>query len=169
MGIRITPEDEVHLQLRLLKLIDLGPEKNWLNCSVSQCEKCKLKGTMYSMRDENGISRDTLKIDRSDYVNPRDLLVQRFLKDKLYEWLVSKVHEEGKGPHVLDNEGQGVIHLAAALGYAWAMGPLAAAGVSPNFRDARGRTGLHWASYFGRSDSIIDFVHSQNLSLDVAL
>jgi ankyrin repeat protein len=72
------------------------------------------------------------------------------MRDKLYDWLVFKVHEGGKGQHILDNEGQGVLHLAAALGYVWALGPLVAAGISPNYRDAHGKTGLHWASYFGR-------------------
>ncbi|XLU31002.1 hypothetical protein S245_067068, partial [Arachis hypogaea] len=64
------------------------------------------------------------------------------------------VHEGGKGPNMLDAEGQGVIHLAAGLGYVWAMAPLVNAGINPNFRDAHGRTGLHWASHFRRPDSM---------------
>lgn len=69
--------------------------------------------------------------------------IQNFTKDKLYERLVSRAHEEDKGPNILDDEGQGVIHLVAALGYEWGLLPLIAAGISPNFRDARGRTALH--------------------------
>ncbi|RYQ91650.1 hypothetical protein Ahy_B09g097638 [Arachis hypogaea] len=65
-----------------------------------------------------------------------------------------EVHEGGKGPNMLDAEGQGVIHLAAGLGYVWAMAPLVNAGINPNFRDAHGRTGLHWASHFRRPDSM---------------
>lgn len=154
VGIKITPEDEVRLKVRLLKLVDLGPDKKWWKCSVPECEKCKLKGKMYLMKDDSGVLQETFQIDGSNHTSPRDVLLQRLVRDKLFEWLVFKVHEGGKGPHVLDSEGQGVIHLAAALGYVWAMGPVVAAGISPNFRDAHGRTGLHWASYFGRSDSI---------------
>ncbi|KAL1149662.1 hypothetical protein V6Z11_A10G205800 [Gossypium hirsutum] len=65
-------------------------------------------------------------------------------------WLIHKVHEDGKG--------QGVIHLAASLGYEWAMNPIVAAGISPNFRDAKGRTALHWASYFGREAAVIALI-----------
>ncbi|KAJ1418700.1 P-loop containing nucleoside triphosphate hydrolase [Sesbania bispinosa] len=158
VGIKVSPEDEVQLQLRLLKLVELGPDKKLLKCSYPECERCKLKGTMYSMRDDSGVFEETFQINRSDQINPRDVLFQRLIRDKLYEWLVFKVHEEEKGLHVLDNEGQGVIHLAASLGYVWALGPLVAAGISPNFRDAHGRTGLHWASYFGREETVIALV-----------
>ncbi|RDX97826.1 Calmodulin-binding transcription activator 2, partial [Mucuna pruriens] len=158
VGIKISPEDEVRLQMRLLKLLDLGPDNKWLKCSVSECDKCKLKGTMYSMRDDSGVFEDTFQIDGIGLINHRDVLFQRLMRDKLYEWLIYKVHEGGKGPHVLDDEGQGVIHLTAALGYMWAMAPLVAAGISPNFRDTHGRTGLHWASYFGREETVIVLV-----------
>ncbi|KAK7363419.1 hypothetical protein VNO77_05562 [Canavalia gladiata] len=157
-GIKISPEDEVQLKMQLLKLVDLGPDNKWLKCSVSECKKCKLRGTMYSLRDDSGVFEEAFQIDGIDHINPRDVLFQRLIRDKIYEWLVFKVHEEGKGPHVLDGEGQGVIHLAASLGYVWAMSPLVAAGISPNFRDARGRTGLHWASYFGREETVIALV-----------
>lgn len=152
VGIKISAEEEVQLQMRLLKLIEVGPDKRWLKCSVPECEKCKLNGIMYSITDDCGGFEETSQLDGHDHINPRDVLFQRLMRDKLCEWLVFNGHERGKGPYVLDNEGQGVIHLAAALGYAWAMGPLVASGISPNFRDAHGRTGLHWASYFGRSD-----------------
>ncbi|KAK4256537.1 hypothetical protein QN277_006246 [Acacia crassicarpa] len=158
LGARMMPEDEVCLQLRLLKLVDLKPNKVWFNCSISQCEKCKLKETIYLTREGSGICQDALKINVSDHVSHRDVLVQKLLRDKLLQWLVVKIHEEGKGPNVLDNEGQGVIHLAASLGYAWAMGPIVDAGVNPNFRDACGRTGLHWASYFGREETVIALI-----------
>ncbi|CAJ1940734.1 unnamed protein product [Sphenostylis stenocarpa] len=158
LGVKILPEIKVRLQMRLFKLVDLGPDKKWLKCSVSDCEKCKLKGIMYSMRDDSGIFEETFQIDGIDHINPRDVLFQRLMRDKLYEWLIYKVHEGGKGSHVLDDEGQGVIHLAAALGYVWAMAPLVAAGINPNFRDNRGRSGLHWASYFGREETVIVLV-----------
>lgn len=149
--IKISPEDEVQLQIRLLRLVELEPDNKWFKCSVPECEKCKRMETMYSVRDDSEVFGETFKIDGRDHNNTRDVLFQRLMRDKLYDWLVFKVHEGGKGQHILDNEGQGVLHLAAALGYVWALGPLVAAGISPNYRDAHGKTGLHWASYFGRS------------------
>lgn len=156
LAIRNRPEDELHIQTRLGKLLTSGPERRWLDCSVLDCQKCTLRSTIYSMRSNDGNSDwgilEEKLTSESDKVTLSDVLIQNLLKDRLCEWLVCRVHEaeEGRGPNVLDHEGQGVIHLAAALGYEWAMDPIIAAGVSANFRDIRGRTGLHWASYFGR-------------------
>ena len=80
----------------------------------------------------------------------KDQLLVKLLKDRLYLWLRQKVAEGGKGPSMLDEGGQGVLHLAAALGYDWALSPTIAAGVSVNFRDLNGWTALHWAASFGR-------------------
>ncbi|XP_008223475.1 PREDICTED: calmodulin-binding transcription activator 2-like [Prunus mume] len=152
-------DDELRFQIRLAKLLSLGSERKWLECTALDCDQCKLKSSIFSMR--NNRESDWERIDgasvacNSDHLTHRDVLIQNLLKDRLCEWLVCKVHEGGKGPHVLDNEGQGVLHLTAALGYEWAMGPIIASGISPNFRDARGRTGLHWASYFGREETVI--------------
>ncbi|KAK9934071.1 hypothetical protein M0R45_021230 [Rubus argutus] len=159
IAINCSREDELRFQIRLTKLLNLGSERKWLECSALDCDKCKLKSSICTMRSNSGsdwvIADGASMACKSDYMTHRDVLIQNLLKDRLFEWLVCKVHEEGKGPHVLDNEGQGVLHLAAALGYEWAMGLIVAAGVSPNFRDAHGRTGLHWASYFGREETVI--------------
>ncbi|PON64836.1 Notch [Parasponia andersonii] len=146
IAVNSTPEDELRLRIRLGKLLSLGSERKPLNCSILDCDKCKLKGSICLRKFEIGHLRSS------------DILIQNLLKDRLYGWLIFKIHEEGKGPHVLDDEGLGVIHLAAALGYQWAIGPIVAAGVSPNFRDARGRTGLHWASCFGREETVVALV-----------
>ncbi|KAJ0036031.1 hypothetical protein Pint_24238 [Pistacia integerrima] len=155
-ALRISLEEEVRFQTRLAKLLYLGPERKWLDCTIEECDKCKLKNTIYSMRDTSekgwGQVEETNLVFEDHRPNSSEKLIQNLLRDRLCEWLVWKIHEDGKGPHVLDGCGQGAIHLAAALGYEWAMGPIIAAGVSPNFRDAGGRTALHWASYFGRSD-----------------
>ena len=74
----------------------------------------------------------------------------KLLKEKLRDWLLQKVAEGGKGPSVLDEGGQGVLHFAAALGYDWALEPTTIAGVSVNFRDINGWTALHWAAFSGR-------------------
>ncbi|RYR17509.1 hypothetical protein Ahy_B03g062225 isoform B [Arachis hypogaea] len=73
----------------------------------------------------------------------------RKIKEKLYSWLLHKVTEGGKGPNVLDKDGQGVLHLVAALGYDWAITPVITAGVNINFRDVNGWTALHWAASCG--------------------
>ncbi|KAL4202473.1 hypothetical protein AMTRI_Chr02g221300 [Amborella trichopoda] len=76
-------------------------------------------------------------------------LMELTLKGKLWEWLLETV-VEGRRPAVKDSHGQGVIHLCAILGYAWAIYPISASGMSINFRDASGWTALHWAAYCGR-------------------
>ncbi|XP_021283779.1 calmodulin-binding transcription activator 2-like isoform X2 [Herrania umbratica] len=80
----------------------------------------------------------------------KDWLLQKLMKEKLYSWLLHKIVEDGKGPNILDEKGQGVLHLAAALGYDWAVKPTVTAGVSINFRDVNGWTALHWAAFCGR-------------------
>ncbi|XP_044499184.1 calmodulin-binding transcription activator 3-like isoform X1 [Mangifera indica] len=161
-AVRISPEEEVCFQTRLAKLLYLDPERKWLDCTIEECDRCKLKNTIYSMRGTSekcwGQGEETNMIFEDYQLNSSDKLIQNLLRDRLCEWLVWKIHEEGKGPLLLDDCGQGVIHLAASLGYEWAMGPIIAAGVSPNFRDAGGRTALHWASYFGREETVIALV-----------
>lgn len=76
--------------------------------------------------------------------------VEQQLKEKVVSWLFDKVSEDGKGPNVLDELGQGLLHLAAALGLDWIIPPTVATGVSVNFRDVCGWTALHWAAFYGR-------------------
>lgn len=135
----LLPDEVLHFQIRLARLLYLEPKTTLLNCSIEGCDRCKPISTLCTiMKDSN-------------FCDPKDKLIENLLRDRLSKWLIHKVHEESKGPDVLDNEGQGVIHLAACLGYEWAMGPIVVACGTPNFRDSQGRTALHWASYFGRS------------------
>ncbi|GKV53074.1 hypothetical protein SLEP1_g59621, partial [Rubroshorea leprosula] len=80
----------------------------------------------------------------------KDQLFQKHLKEKLHVWLLQKVAEGGDGPSILDGGGLGVLHLAAALGYDWALEPTIVAGGSVNFRDVNRWTALHWAAFCGR-------------------
>ncbi|CAA6675590.1 unnamed protein product [Spirodela intermedia] len=84
-----------------------------------------------------------------------DQFLEKLLKPKLRAWLLYKIADEGKGPNVLDEEGQGVLHLASALGYDWAIAPTVAAGVSIDFRDVHGWTALHWAASCGRERTVV--------------
>ncbi|XP_015574726.1 calmodulin-binding transcription activator 3 isoform X2 [Ricinus communis] len=162
LSVRSVQQEELQLQVRLAKLLYLGPERKWLNCSSEGCNKCKrLRSTLYSIRNYSNKDytriREDCTVSEVNCTNSRDELIHSLLKDKLCEWLVCKVHE-GKGLDVLDDEGQGVMHLAASLGYEWAMGLIVAVSNNPNFRDAQGRTALHWASYFGREETVIALV-----------
>ncbi|GKV44685.1 hypothetical protein SLEP1_g51846 [Rubroshorea leprosula] len=80
----------------------------------------------------------------------KDQLLQKHLKEKLHEWILQKVAEGGDGPRILDEGGLGVLHLAAALGYDWALEPTIVAGVSVDFCDVNEWTALHWAAFCGR-------------------
>ncbi|XP_056163278.1 calmodulin-binding transcription activator 3-like isoform X2 [Syzygium oleosum] len=162
MPSNIAPEDEVCLQSRLAKLLYADPVALQLDCSVEVCDKCKLKNFTSSM---NTIGKfDVGRVEEAstspmfDCSYTGDAALRCLLEDRLSRWLVCKLHEGGRGPNILDTQGQGVIHLAAALGYERAISRIIAAGVNPNFRDARGRTALHWASYFGREETVIALV-----------
>ncbi|RWR94497.1 IQ motif [Cinnamomum micranthum f. kanehirae] len=155
-------EEELRLQLRLAKMILRGVDSKWLDCSLEKCEKCILKKDMYSMgtADEDDWAKIEIAVNAmgKNHENPRKALMQKLLKERLFEWLVCKAHEGGKGLNILDDKGQGVIHLAAALGYEWAMSPIVASGISPSFRDLCGWTGLHWAAFFGREETVVALV-----------
>ncbi|VAH27871.1 unnamed protein product [Triticum turgidum subsp. durum] len=126
----ITGINEMHLHIRLEKLLSLGPDDYEKYVMSGGNEKSELISTIGS------------------------LMLEKSVKDKLYYWLIHKIHDDGKGPNVLGKEGQGVIHLVAALGYDWAIRPIIAAGVHVNFRDVRGWTALHWAASCGRERTV---------------
>lgn len=83
----------------------------------------------------------------------KEHLVQKLLKEKLQELQKSNALE--KGESTLDSHGLGVLHMGAALGYHWVIGPLSSGGLNINFRDARGWTALHWAAYCGRERTVV--------------
>ncbi|AED91390.1 unnamed protein product [Arabidopsis thaliana] len=85
---------------------------------------------------------------------PKGQLFRELFEEELYIWLIHKVTEEGKGPNILDEDGQGILHFVAALGYDWAIKPVLAAGVNINFRDANGWSALHWAAFSGREETV---------------
>lgn len=151
MADKIAQEDELRVLARLVKLLSSGVEKKKIHCTVEECDGCKVINVVHALDigDKNNLGSfdKTLTVFKG---NPTDVLFGILLKDKLYDWLTCQTHKMGKGLNILDDEGQGVIHLAAALGFEWAIVPIVAAGISPNFRDAKGKTALHWASYYGR-------------------
>lgn len=128
--------NEMHLRIRLDKLLSLEPE-DYGNV-LSNGNKSELFDTINSLM---------LDVNLSNLALPSD---EKQVKEKLHYWLIHKIHDDGRGPNVLGKEGQGAIHLVAALGYDWAIKPIVAAGVNINFRDIRGWTALHWAASCGR-------------------
>ncbi|CAK9163251.1 unnamed protein product [Ilex paraguariensis] len=109
------------------------------------------------MKEDNNEWDQMLKLTTEDEFSVekvKEQLLQKLLKEKLQVWLLHKAAEGGKGPGVLDEGGQGVLHFAAALGYDWAIPLTVAAGVSVNFRDVNGWTALHWAASCGRERTI---------------
>ncbi|KAG9139757.1 hypothetical protein Leryth_021436 [Lithospermum erythrorhizon] len=87
------------------------------------------------------------------YSLAKDNFFELMLQHRLREWLLEKVVEGGKLSD-RDEQGQGVIHLCAILGYTWSVYPFSWAGLSLDYRDKFGWTALHWAAYFGREKMI---------------
>ncbi|XP_047090690.1 calmodulin-binding transcription activator 3-like isoform X2 [Lolium rigidum] len=146
--------NEMHLHIRLEKLLSLGPDDQQLLFLSSGNEKHELINAVNSlMLDEKWSDQGSLS-DGKEVLVTRDQTSKKSVKERLHYWLIYKINDDGKGPNVLCKEGQGVIHLVAALGYDWAIRPIIVAGVNVNFRDAHGWTALHWAASCGRERSV---------------
>ncbi|KOM53980.1 hypothetical protein LR48_Vigan09g263900 [Vigna angularis] len=147
---------EMRIHLRLEKFLTLKPVNPSNHSFEGDMEKRNIIFKLISLREEEEYSikdEPTKELDISQHT-VREHLVHRQVKEKLYSWLLHKVTENGKGPNVLDEDGQGVLHLAAFLGYDWAINPIIAAGVNINFRDVNGWTALHWAAFCGRERTV---------------
>ncbi|KAJ4950273.1 hypothetical protein NE237_027105 [Protea cynaroides] len=149
---------EMVLHARLGKLLSLGSFGRTNSPSSGVAEKPHTSNKISSLikeDDDEWFHMINLTTERDFSPGQvKEQLLQKLLKEKLHAWLLLKVIEDGKGPSVLDNEGQGVLHLAAALGYDWAIAPTVAGGVSINFRDVNGWTALHWAASCGRERTV---------------
>ncbi|KAL0431939.1 UNVERIFIED_CONTAM: Calmodulin-binding transcription activator 3 [Sesamum radiatum] len=149
--------DETLLHMRFGKLLSLGLGNSQTTVESNAAEISKLRSKISALLKDDSEWEQMLNLTKQDEFSAdrvKDQLLQKLLKEKLHVWLLQKVAEGGKGPNVLDEGGQGVLHFAAALGYDWAIPPTIAAGVSVNFRDANGWTALHWAAYYGRERTV---------------
>lgn len=155
--------NEMLLHMRFVKLLSLGSGS--AQNLVPRVNDPELMNQLSSLIQEDNSEWDQmLKLTSEEEFSSekaRNQLFQKLLKEKLYAWLLHKIAEGGKGPSVLDEGGQGVLHFAAALGYDWAIAPTVAAGVSINFRDVNGWTALHWAANCGRERTVA-FLISQD-------
>ncbi|KAL4348017.1 hypothetical protein GQ457_17G014180 [Hibiscus cannabinus] len=90
-----------------------------------------------------------------------DWLLQELLKDKLQQWLHSRSNETlDQSGCTMSKQEQGIIHMAAGLGFEWALNPILNCGISINFRDINGWTALHWAARFGREKMVAALIAS---------
>ncbi|KEH36443.1 calmodulin-binding transcription activator 1 [Medicago truncatula] len=153
--------NDMLLHLRLEEFLSLKPVHPSNQTFEGDTEKRSLILKLISLREEEEYSskeEQTVEMDISRHKVKKHLFHRQF-KEKLYSWLLHKVTESGKGPNVLDKDGQGVLHLAAGLGYDWAIILILAAGVNINFRDVNGWTALHWAASCGRERTVGALVH----------
>ncbi|KAJ7968200.1 Calmodulin-binding transcription activator 2 [Quillaja saponaria] len=147
---------EMLLHLRLEKLLSLKSLNSSGHTFKGDIEKRNLISKIITLKEEEEYSEEEEPTQELHMPQNKvkEHLFQKQLKEKLYSWLLHEVSEDGKGPSVIDEDGQGVLHLAAALGYDWAITPIVTAGVSINFRDANGWTALHWAALCGREKTV---------------
>ncbi|KAA0031481.1 calmodulin-binding transcription activator 2 isoform X2 [Cucumis melo var. makuwa] len=145
--------EELRMHLRFERLLSLEPSDPSNDLSEGALEKQNLIRELITIKEEDdSYGEDPNPQNDQIQHQSKEFLFVKLMKEKLYSWLIHKVIEGGKGPNILDGEGQGVIHLAAALGYDWAIRPIVAAGVSINFRDINGWTALHWAALYFHAD-----------------
>ncbi|XVE83136.1 hypothetical protein DITRI_Ditri16bG0063300 [Diplodiscus trichospermus] len=145
------------LDLRFGRLLCLGSSSPYSN-TYNIADIPQLSSKINSLLKEDIEEWDQmLRLNSGEEILPEKMKEQMFLKllkEKLRVWLLQKIAEGGKGPSILDEVGQGVVHFAAALGYDWALEPTIVAGVSVNFRDVNGWTALHWAASCGRERTV---------------
>ncbi|KAM3231109.1 hypothetical protein ACQJBY_061334 [Aegilops geniculata] len=156
--------NKIYLQARLDELLSLGQdEQDEFQAALSNPTKelIDLNKKITSLMTNNDQWSELLKFADDNQLAPddrQDQFVESGIKEKLHIWLLHKARGGGKGPSVLDDEGQGILHMAAALGYDWAIRPTITAGVSINFRDVHGWTALHWAAFCGRERTVVALI-----------
>ncbi|KAG0552420.1 hypothetical protein BDA96_01G505800 [Sorghum bicolor] len=153
--------NKTYLQMRLDDLLSLGHNEYQATVSNPTKEMVDLSKKISSLMTSNDSWSKLLKLASDNEPatdHNQDQFFEKRLKEKLHIWLVHKARDGGKGPNVLDDEGQGVLHLAAALGYDWVIRPTVSAGVNINFRDAHGWTALHWAAFCGRERTVVALI-----------
>ncbi|XP_062201029.1 calmodulin-binding transcription activator 1-like isoform X2 [Phragmites australis] len=153
--------NKVYFLIRLDKLLSLGSDEYQTTISNPSPEMIDLSKKIGSLMTNNDEWSKLLKLADDNELatdDQKDQFTENLIKEKLHVWLLNKVGVGGKGPSVLDDEGQGVLHLAAALGYDWAIRPTVTAGVNINFRDVHGWTALHWAAFCGRERTVVALI-----------
>ncbi|XP_052487557.1 calmodulin-binding transcription activator 4 isoform X1 [Gossypium raimondii] len=144
--------EELLLLVRFVKMLltDSSSQKDSIDSGEKFSEKLKADDESWSHVIE------ALLIGSGTSSGTIDWLLQELLKDKLQQWLSSRSKESGDQPGItMSKKEQGIIHMAAGLGFEWALNPILNHGVSINFRDINGWTALHWAARFGSREKMV--------------
>lgn len=145
--------DEFRVQMRLAHLL-FSTSKS-LSIFSSKVHQNSVKDAKRFVRKCAHITDNWAYLIRSiedrkvPFIHAKDCLFELSLQTKFHEWLLERVIEGCKMPE-RDEQGQGVIHLCAILGYTWAVYPYSWSGLSLDYRDKYGWTALHWAAHYGR-------------------
>ncbi|XP_073315677.1 calmodulin-binding transcription activator 4-like [Primulina huaijiensis] len=103
---------------------------------------------------------NALSVGTSTSSSTLNWLLEELLKDKLGLWLSSRSLKNNQKVCSLSKKERGIIHMAAGLGFTWALLPILNSGISANFRDSNGWTALHWAARFGREKVVATLIAS---------
>ncbi|KAL3620936.1 hypothetical protein CASFOL_035848 [Castilleja foliolosa] len=150
----------MHLYQRFETILSLEPTRRRVSSVGHVPENQNLVNKICSLMEEEN-HQETKLISDKDTSVPKaiaQLLLEKQLKEKFYSWLLQRVTKNDSGLTIADEGGQGVLHLAAALGFNWAFQPIIVSGVRIDFRDVNGWAALHWAAFYGREDTVAALV-----------
>lgn len=145
--------EEFQLQLRLSRLL-FSSSKD-LSIYSSKPSQNALKEAKVFAKKTSAVSQEWGKLckmieeAKMSFPQAKERLFELTLENRLHEWLLEKVATGCKKTD-RDEQGQGVIHLCAVLGYTWAVRLFSRSSLSLDYRDKYGWTALHWAAYYGR-------------------
>ncbi|XP_063937393.1 calmodulin-binding transcription activator 5-like [Daucus carota subsp. sativus] len=94
-----------------------------------------------------------IKDNRLSFPQAKDNLFELTFQNRLREWILERIAERCKVTNY-DDQGQGVIHLCAILGYKWAVYQFSLSGLSLDYWDKFGWTALYWVASCGREDMV---------------
>ncbi|KAK4476897.1 hypothetical protein RD792_016061 [Penstemon davidsonii] len=146
----------MHLYQRFETILCLESIGSPVSYAGNDFEKQNVVNKIISLMEEENSEEASLTSSELKVIG--ELLLEKQLKEKFYSWIINKVTQDGKGLTVVDEGGQSVLHLSAALGFNWALQPIIVSGVSIDFRDVNGWTALHWAAFNGREDTVAALV-----------
>ncbi|PIN12857.1 putative protein, contains IPT/TIG domain [Handroanthus impetiginosus] len=148
---------EFQLQMRLARLLFSSSKS--LSIYSTKLSQTAIKEAKDFDRKSSQISvgweflSEMIEGTKMSYTQAKNMLFELTLRNKLWEWLLEQVVSGCKVPE-RDEQGQGVIHLCAILGYTWAVYPYLWSGLSLDYRDKNGWTALHWAAFYGREKMV---------------
>lgn len=156
-------KEELQYQMRLSRLL-FSASKRLIMLS-SKLSRNTLREAKVFIHKTSQISDNWTSLVKSinssnfSYLRAKDSLFEITLQNRLHEWLLDRI-VEGSEVSDRDDQGLGVIHYCAILGYTWAVYPFSLSGLSLDYRDKYGWTALHWASSYGRYKVILPIMYT---------